>query len=167
MKLHSIRRRALDALVHAAAGLVTLALVAVGAHIIAASVIEGLPVVLALGPSLFTRPPGPPGGELGGLGPVLVGNAAIVSLGALLGTLIGVPVGILMSEYRDSWLAKAADSALQMIAEIPSVVVGLVVFTLLVLPMRTPSVPAAAVSLCITALPLVAAQTRESLRRSR
>ncbi|MEM0093115.1 MAG: ABC transporter permease subunit [Thermofilum sp.] len=163
MRLHELKRAVLDKLFHAAAASASAALLAVSAHIIAASVVEGLPALLAAGPALFVEPPGLPGGELGGLGPVLAGTLVIVSLSVLMSALIGVPAGILLSEYGGSWLARSAGAALQMISEIPSVVVGLVVFTLLVLPMRTPSALAAAVSLCITALPYVAAQTRESL----
>ncbi len=163
MRLHSLKRAVLDRVFLAVTASATLALLAVGAFIVAISAVESFPVIAALGPALFIEPPGLPGGEFGGLGPVLVSTAVIVSLGVLVGSLIGVPVGILMSECRGSWLARAADAALQAISEIPSVVVGLVVFVVLVLPMRTPSAIAAAVSLCITALPYIAAQTRESL----
>lgn len=163
MSSRELFRKALDALVHATVGLTSLCLLGVGFHILLAAFVEGLPVLLSRGFSLLTEPPGPPGGEIGGLGPVLLGTAVTVSLGVLGAALIGVPAGVLMSEYRGLWLAKAADAAVQLISEIPSVVVGLLVFVLLVVPMRSPSALAAAVSLCLTALPYVAAQTRESL----
>lgn len=163
MNFHELSRSVKDRLVLAAVALATLSLLAAGAHLILTAVVEGLPVLLERGVALVLEPPGPPGGRLGGLGPSLVGTLVMVSLASLAGVAIGVPAGILMSEYPDGWLSRAAARALQLIAELPSIIVGLAVFTLLVIPMGRPSAIAGAVSLCITALPYIAAQTRESL----
>ncbi|MCS7105244.1 MAG: ABC transporter permease subunit [Thermofilaceae archaeon] len=158
-----LRRTMVDKVTFAAVAIASIALLFVGAHVILVALVEGLPVMAEKGLRLFIESPGLPGGGIGGFGPTLIGTIVMVLTASLAGAAIGVPTGILMNEYSSWWLSKIAREALQLIAEIPSIVVGLVVFVLVVLPMGRPSALAGALSLCITALPYIAAQTRESL----
>jgi len=162
LKPRSIRRKLADRAVHLLTAASTLAILGVVGHILLSAVVEGLPVLL-LGASFLLEPPGPPGGDIGGVGPSLAGTLATVAIATLVSAALGIPAGVMLSEERGSPLAKTAEKAVELIAESPSIVVGLVVFTLLVVPMRKPSALAAAVSLSVVALPYVAAQVRESL----
>ncbi len=162
MRARSIRRRLADLAVHLLTAASALAILGAAGHILLSALIEGLPVLLR-GASFFLEPPGPPGGDVGGVSPSLAGTLVTVAIATLASTALGVPAGVMLSEARGSPLARAAERAVELIAESPSIVVGLVVFTLLVVPMRTPSALAAAVSLSVVALPYVAAQVRESL----
>uniref|UniRef100_A0A7C4B914 ABC transporter permease subunit n=1 Tax=Thermofilum pendens TaxID=2269 RepID=A0A7C4B914_THEPE len=162
MRARSIKRRLADLAVHLLTAASALAILGAAGHILLSALIEGLPVLLR-GASFFLEPPGPPGGDVGGVSPSLAGTLVTVAIATLASTALGVPAGVMLSEARGSPLARAAERAVELIAESPSIVVGLVVFTLLVVPMRTPSALAAAVSLSVVALPYVAAQVRESL----
>ena len=162
MRARSIKRRLADLAVHLLTAASALAILGAAGHILLSALIEGLPVLLR-GASFFLEPPGPPGGDVGGVSPSLAGTLVTVAIATLASTALGVPAGVMLSEARGSPLARVAERAVELIAESPSIVVGLVVFTLLVVPMRTPSALAAAVSLSVVALPYVAAQVRESL----
>lgn len=162
MRGRSVRRRLVDYAVHLTTAASALAILGAASHILLSALVEGLPVLLR-GASFFLNPPGPPGGEVGGVGPSLAGTLVTVAIATIASAALGIPAGVMLSEARGSLLARVAERAVELIAESPSIVVGLVVFTLLVVPMRTPSALAAAVSLSVVALPYVTAQVRESL----
>lgn len=163
MKVWEFRREISDLITHAVTALASLLLLGVAAHIILSSAYEGILVIAERGIAFFLEPPGPPGGRLGGIGPILTGTVLIISLATLISCALGIPAGLFMSEYRDSKIARVTHEAVQLIAEVPTVIVGLVVFFLIVVPMKTPSAFAGAVSLSIVALPYVASQVRESV----
>lgn len=163
MRWHDLKRSVYDRAVHLATVGVTFVILGAALHMLLSAMYYGATAIVEQGLSFFLEPPGLPGGGGGGIGPVLIGTAVIVALSTAVSSAIGVPAGLLMSEYAGTRLAKFTASAVQMIAEVPTIIVGLVVFLLLVMPMRTPSALAGAASLSVAALPYVATQVRESV----
>lgn len=113
-------------------GLVALAaLVAVAILwiILAYVVFRGLP---ALNVAFFTQRPLPYGEPGGGVGPALLGSLALMGVSALIGVPIGVGAGIYLSEYGRGRFANAIRFCSDLVAGLPSIVVGVFVWALLV-----------------------------------
>lgn len=133
-------------------------------HVIYTVTVKGAPVVARAGLEFFTGTPAPPGSDrLGGIAPALVGSAWL----ALLSTLIGIPLAFLLAlflyEFRDSRLARAARVFVMSLLEIPTILVGMLVYTVIVVPMGGFSVAAGAVALAIVMLPYVATYVERAL----
>ncbi len=111
----------------------------------------------------FTRLPRPPGEAGGGMANAIVGSLELLGMAAVLGVPVGVFGGIYLAEYgRDrtnSWIRFAAD----VLNGIPSIVWGMVVYLLLVVPFKTFSAYAGGVALGIMMIPLVMRTTEEML----
>jgi len=112
----------------------------------------------------FTRATAPPGMEGGGVGNAIVGTFLMTLLAVVIGVPVGLSAGIYLSEYgADSRLAGAVRFSGNVMMGIPSIIVGLFVYTLMVLPMRNFSGYAGAVSLAIIMLPIVARTSEDML----
>ena len=102
-------------------------------------------------------------GEPDGIGPMLVGTAEIVAIG----TLIAAPIGILIAVYLTEFAAggrvdRLVRLTLDLVNGLPSIIIGLFVFGLLV-DHHKQSGFAAAIALAIIMLPIVARGTQEVL----
>jgi len=159
------RRRILkDRVFAAAATLLGLAALAPLFHIVYTVTVNGAPVILEAGLSFFTEPPAPPGAErLGGIAPALVGSAWL----AVLSTAIGIPlafmVGVFLYEFRESRLARLVRVFTMSLLEIPTILVGMLVYTIVVIPLGGFSVAAGAIALAIVMLPYVATYVERAL----
>jgi phosphate transport system permease protein len=119
----------------------------------------------ALDFNFFTRLPTPPGMEGGGLANAMIGTLFIT----LLATLIGVPVGMLAGVYLgefglDARRATMIRSVTNLLMGTPSIIIGVFVYTLLVVPAGHFSGYAGAAALAIILLPVVARTTEDMLR---
>ncbi len=117
----------------------------------------------ALTPALFTELPAPATGG-GGIANAVVGTVELVALASLMGIPVGVLAGLFLAEYRDSVLARAVRFCADVLAGIPSILVGVVVYATVVVGMKRFSGLAGAVSLAILMLPLVTRTTDELAR---
>jgi len=113
--------------------------------------------------AFFTQLPKPVGEPGGGVANAIVGTIELVGLGALLGVPAGVLGGIYLSEFGtprlNSWLRFAAD----VLNGVPSIIWGMVVYGLIVLPMKRFSVISGAVVLALMMVPMVMRTTEEVL----
>jgi phosphate transport system permease protein len=102
-------------------------------------------------------------GEPTGIAPAIVGTGMI----ALIATAIAMPVGVLvalyLTEFSGGRAARAIQATLDLMNGLPSIIVGLFVFGLLVKPTQQQSALAAAVALAIIELPLIARGSQEVL----
>ncbi len=107
-----------------------------------------------------------PVGELGGgMGHSIVGSLLLVGSGALVGIPLGLACGIYLAEYGDrERLAPWVRSALELLASTPSILIGVFVYVLVVVPMKGFSLGAGALSLALILLPLVARTSEELLK---
>lgn len=118
----------------------------------------------AMGPAVFTEVTRPPGSG-GGLLNAIVGTVIQVGLGTAIGTPVGLLVGTYLAEYaRGSRLGGAVRFVSDVLLSAPSILIGLFVYQLLVLPFGGFSGIAGAVSLAIIIIPIVVRTTEDMLQ---
>jgi phosphate transport system permease protein len=116
---------------------------------------------------IFARLPIPHGmeGAPGGLQNALVGTGILVGLASAVGIPLGVLAGIYLSEYSaGSWLGAPTRFVADMLAGVPSIVVGILGYELVVVPMGRFNGYAGACGLAFIMIPIVARTTEEMLR---
>lgn len=116
----------------------------------------------ALDLNLLTKTPVPFGQTGGGLAHAFVGSAILVALATAMALPLGVLIAIYVTELAPRWLATIVRLSLDVINGLPSIVVGIFVFSVLVLG-HTQSGYAGACALAIIMLPLVSRATQEML----
>jgi phosphate transport system permease protein len=114
--------------------------------------------------AFLTALPRPVGEEGGGIGHAIVGSALTVGLATLLAVPIGVGAAILLNEFPTYWLGSAVRFLADVLTAVPSIVVGLAVYALVVLPMGTFSGFAGAVAYAFIMIPIILITTQEALR---
>jgi phosphate transport system permease protein len=132
-------------------------LVAVLAYV----VVNGVPALTA---TFFTQLPRPVDVGAGGMANAMVGSLIIVALATVLGTMLGIMGGIYLAEYGKGRFAFLVRFFADVLSGIPSITIGLFVYVLLVVPMKSFSAIAGAVALAIVMLPLVVRTTEVMLR---
>src|SRR5512142_2418708 len=105
--------------------------------------------IAALNVSFFTHMPAPVGEPGGGMGNAIVGTVILTLLGSIFAVPIGIVSGIYMSEYAGSRLASAIRFAADTLNGVPSIVVGIFVYGIVVLPVHRFSAVAGGVALGI------------------
>lgn len=124
-------------------------------------ILQGLP---HLSLSFFTELPRPVGEEGGGMLNALVGSALMVGMGCLVGVPWGMSTGIYLSEYGKSRFAFVVRFCGDMLASVPSIIMGLFMYALIVKPMSRFSAWAGGLALGLIMVPLVARNTEELLK---
>jgi phosphate transport system permease protein len=122
---------------------------------------KGLP---GLRPSFFADLPGPVGEPGGGMGNAVLGSALLVGLACLISVPLGVLAGVYLAEFGSGAFSRTVRFAADVMSGIPSITVGIFVYTLLVLSMRRFSLLAGGVALAVIMLPTVTRSTEELLR---
>src|SRR5467141_190236 len=118
----------------------------------------------SLNVDFLTSAPGVIGQAGGGIGPAIQGTLLLVGLTIIMGVPLGVLSGIYLSEFGDHPVCLIIRFLNDVLAEFPSVVIGVVIFTLIVLTLRSFSVVAGAFALSVIMLPVVTRSTEESLK---
>jgi phosphate transport system permease protein len=123
--------------------------------------LRGLP---ALSIELVTESPGPTGVEGGGVKNSIVGSAILVGIAMAIGLPVALATGVYLAEYgRDSKLGFTVRFLLDVLAGVPSITIGVFVYTALVLAMNHFSAIAGGFALALIMLPLVSRVTEEML----
>jgi phosphate transport system permease protein len=110
----------------------------------------------------LTTPPNLFGGPGGGISSAIIGTAIIVGLATLIALPVGVLTAIYLTEFAPKRLATPIQLVVDVLAGLPTIVVGLFVYGLLVIG-HTQSGYAGAVALSIVMLPLIARAAQEVL----
>jgi phosphate transport system permease protein len=105
-----------------------------------------------------------PVGEGGGIGNAILGSFLITTLASVMGMPIGIAAGVYLAEYGDGWFGRIVRFVADTMAGVPSIIVGIFVFTAVVLPMGRQSGLAGSIALAIIMLPIVARTTEEMIR---
>jgi phosphate transport system permease protein len=114
--------------------------------------------------AFFTRLPKPVGETGGGMANAMVGTLILLAQAAIIGVPVGVLGGVFLSEYgaaRGNWWIRFAADILN---GVPSITWGIVVYALVVVPMRSFSALAGGVVLGLMMIPLVMRTTEEVLQ---
>jgi phosphate transport system permease protein len=120
--------------------------------------------VTALDWNFFTRLPASVGETGGGLANALYGSAILIGLATLFAVPVGLMAAIYLAEYRSERLGPAVRFIGELLAGVPSIVIGLFVYTLVVKPMGHFSGWAGAIALSIMMLPIVLRASEEALK---
>jgi phosphate transport system permease protein len=119
----------------------------------------------ALNLEFLTQPPGAIGSGSGGIGPAIQGTLIVIALASLIGAPAGVLAGIYLSEFAGSGRFPYAIRFLNdVLTGLPSIVVGIVGFVVIVLTIGSFSVWAGAFALSIIMVPIVVRVTEETLK---
>jgi phosphate transport system permease protein len=105
-----------------------------------------------------------PVGEGGGIGNAILGSLVLLGLSSAFGIPIGIGTGVYLSEFGDGRFGSVVRFLVDTLTGIPSIVTGVFVYAVLVLPMKQFSAFAGGVALALIMVPIVARTTEEMLR---
>jgi phosphate transport system permease protein len=119
--------------------------------------------IQSLNVAFFTHMPAPVGELGGGMANSIVGTLILVGLGALFAVPIGILSGIYMSEYAGTQFASLVRFAADTLNGVPSIVIGVFVYGIAVLPFKQFSALAGGLALGVMMIPILARTTEELL----
>lgn len=155
------RRRTADLVMRWLCGLAAL----LGAGVLLVLVIHvAVNGAAALTPAFFTQLPAPIGLPGGGIAHAIVGSVIIVGMACIGGIPIGIGAGMYLSESGNATLSAIVRFAADVLSGIPSIIVGIFGYALIVTAMGSFSGIAGAFALGVIALPIIARTTEETLR---
>ncbi|MGZ5956905.1 MAG: phosphate ABC transporter permease PstA [Myxococcaceae bacterium] len=114
--------------------------------------------------SFFTELPKPVGESGGGVGNALLGTLAMVGTACLMGLPLGGGAGVYLAEKGDGTVGSTVRFMAEVLSGVPSIVVGIVAYAMVVVPMGHFSGLAGAVALAIIMIPTLARATEELVR---
>lgn len=114
--------------------------------------------------AFFTHNPRPVGETGGGMANSILGSGIVLGLASLLGIPIGIAAGVYLAEYgAGRWLGSAVRFVADTLNGVPSIVMGITGYALIVLPQRHFSALAGGITLAIMMVPTVTRTTEEML----
>jgi phosphate transport system permease protein len=143
-------------LTYAAAALATLPLILILVHIARAA-------VGSLTPALFVRMPAPVGQPGGGMANAIVGTLILICIAAGIGVPVGIGAGLYLAEHRRRPLASSVRFLSDVLNGLPSIVLGIFAWELLVRPAGHFSAWAGGIALAVMIIPLVTRTTEEMI----
>jgi phosphate transport system permease protein len=120
--------------------------------------------VAALNWDFFTQVPRPVGVVGGGVANGIVGTAIMVSLAAIIATPVSVLVGIYLALFGRGVLPDGLRFLADVLAGVPSIVIGLFAYTVLVAPFKHFSALSASFAFAILMLPVIVRTSEEAIR---
>ncbi len=118
----------------------------------------------ALNLSFFVEMPKPVGEAGGGMANAIVGTLILLGIGCVLGLPVGLLAGIYLAEYGDNPFGHVVRFMADVLSGVPSIVIGVVAYILVVLPMKHFSALAGGVALGLLMIPTVTRTTEEMIR---
>ncbi len=120
--------------------------------------------ITALNSSFFTQLPKPTGETGGGMANAILGSAKILLLATLIGVPIGFLAGVYLSEYSGRTFAFIVRYVTDLLNGVPSIVIGIFAYAMVVKPMKHFSTLAGGIALGIMMIPIAVRTTEEFLR---
>jgi phosphate transport system permease protein len=105
-----------------------------------------------------------PVGEGGGIGNAIVGSFVLILLACVIGLPIGIAAGVYLAEFGMGWFGSIVRFVTDTLTGVPSIIVGVFVYAIIVLPQKHFSTLAGAVALALIMIPIVARTTEEMIR---
>lgn len=155
------RRRLVDRAVTALCGAALLAVLLPLGSLLWLVVSKGL---AGLSVAFLTELPKPMGEAGGGVGNALAGSLVIVGMAAAMGIPVGVGAGVFLAEKGNGRVGGVIRFLAEVLSGVPSIVVGIVAYGLVVMQMRRFSAIAGAVALAVMMVPALARSTEELVR---
>jgi phosphate transport system permease protein len=113
--------------------------------------------------AFLTQTPKPVGEAGGGMANAIVGSAFILALASILGVPVGVGAGIYLAEFGRNRLGDVIRFTADVLNGVPSIVIGIVAYAIVVLSQKHFSALAGGVALAIMMVPTIARTTEEML----
>jgi phosphate transport system permease protein len=105
-----------------------------------------------------------PVGEGGGIGNAILGSVVLLLLSSSAGMPLGIAVGVYLSEFGSGRFASLVRFIVDTLTGIPSIVTGVFVYTIVVLPLKHFSALAGGIALALIMIPIVARTTEEMIK---
>jgi phosphate transport system permease protein len=156
----SWRRRAMDRLMTGLSVLTVLIVLAPLFAIFAYLVYKG---VGSINLDFLTKTPKPVGEPGGGMANAIAGTGVILAIASLLGVPLGIGAGIFLSEYGRNRYGDAVRFVSDVLNGVPSIVIGIVAYGLVVMRQKHFSALAGGVALAIMMIPTIARTTEQML----
>ena len=117
-----------------------------------------------LTPSFFVSLPTPVGEPGGGVGNAIAGTFLLVGLASVVALPVGIGAGVFLAEKGDGKAGKVVRFTTEVLSGVPSIVVGIVAYGLVVVPMKRFSALAGGVALALLMIPTLARSTEDFVR---
>jgi phosphate transport system permease protein len=118
----------------------------------------------ALNWDFFTQMPKPVGEAGGGMANAIVGTLILIVIAGLIAIPVGVLSGVHLAEFKGTRFSSMVRFAADVLNGVPSIVIGIFAYAIVVLPLKRFSALAGGVALAILMIPVVARTTEELLR---
>ena len=112
----------------------------------------------------FTKLPKPVGEAGGGMANAIVGSGKILLLASLMGVPIGFLGGVYLAEFSGKGMASVVRYAADLLNGVPSIVIGIFAYSLVVLPFKHFSAYAGSFALGMMMIPITLRSTEEFLK---
>lgn len=160
-RLNIARRHVMN---HIVTGLAVLSTVIVIAPLLAILIYLVGKGASSLNLDFFTRIPAPVGMSGGGMANAIVGSGIVLAIASLLGIPVGIAAGVYLAEYgRGKPLAKGVRFTADVLNGVPSIVMGIAIYSLIVVEQKHFSAFAGGVALAVMMVPTVTRTTEEML----
>jgi len=160
-RLRLVWRKTLNAIMLSLTGLAALAVVSVLFLILGYLIWNG---GKSLNWDFFTKLPKPVGETGGGMANAILGSLKLLLLAALMGLPIGLLAGVYLAEFGGKTFSFVVRYTTDLLNGVPSIVIGIFAYTLVVLPVKHFSTLAGGVALGIMVIPITVRSTEEFLR---
>ena len=114
--------------------------------------------------AFFTKLPVPVGETGGGMANAIVGSGKLLLLASLVGIPFGLLAGVYLAEFGGTTFSFIVRYTADLLNGVPSIVMGIFAYTIIVIPMRHFSTFAGSLALGVMMIPIAVRTTEESLR---
>ncbi|HYL69189.1 MAG TPA: phosphate ABC transporter permease PstA [Candidatus Limnocylindria bacterium] len=160
-RLRLVWRKSLNAVMLSLTGVAAFGVVSVLFLILGYLVLHG---GSSLSWDFFTKLPKPVGETGGGMANAIVGSLKLLLLAAVMGLPIGLLAGVYLAEFGGKTFSFVIRYTTDLLNGVPSIVIGIFAYSLVVLPVRHFSTLAGGVALGIMVIPITVRSTEEFLR---
>ncbi|QHN05514.1 phosphate ABC transporter permease PstA [Granulicella sp. WH15] len=161
MRLNTARRTFTNYFV---SGLAILSTILVIAPLVAILVYLLYKGASSLNLDFFTKIPAPVGEPGGGMANSIVGSAIVLALSSVMGIPVGIAAGVYLAEFgQGKMLANAVRFTADVLNGVPSIVMGIAIYSLIVMQQKHFSAFAGGVALAIMMVPTITRTTEEML----
>jgi len=159
--LHTLRRKTVNVLMLTITGLCTLFAAGTLVYILGYLFVHG---ATSLTWAFFTKLPTPVGESGGGMANAIVGSGKLLLLASLFGIPIGFLGGVYLAEFGGTTFSYIIRYVTDLLNGVPSIVIGIFAYTLIVLPQKHFSTLAGGLALGVMMIPIAVRSSEEFLR---
>ena len=159
--LHTLRRKTVNVVMLTLTGLCTLFAAGTLVYILGYLFVHG---ATSLSWDFFTKLPTPVGESGGGMANAIVGSGKLLLLASLFGIPVGFLGGVYLAEFGGTTFSYVIRYVTDLLNGVPSIVIGIFAYTMVVLPQKHFSTLAGGLALGVMMIPIAVRSTEEFLR---